>query len=143
MSNLVDHARRELERTGWFDADSDYNGMLGKAVLELIEKFAEQGHSGMSARITRTLFAELSDFKALAPLTDNPDEWRDVSEFCGGTNLWQNRRNSEAFSYDGGKTYYLLSEERRWIPFRIRCFIKMRDRIRPIYPRHDSMATTW
>lgn len=49
MSNLTDYAKDELTRAGLFDKDSDYDGMLGTAALEIIEVFAKQGHSGMSA----------------------------------------------------------------------------------------------
>ena len=45
----------------------------------------------------------------LSPLTNNPDEWYDQSEVSGYP-LWQSKRNSEAFSNNGGITYYLLSE---------------------------------
>lgn len=110
MSNLVDHANFELRMAGLFDEDSDYEGMLGNAVVELIEKFAKQGHSGMSAEMTRHLFNKLSDFKNLTPLTNNPEEWVDISFLQSSEPGWQNRRNGEAFSDDGGKTYYLLSE---------------------------------
>lgn len=65
MSNLVDHANKELKRVGLFDKDSDYDGMLGEGVLELISTFAAQGHSGMSAAMTRELFYKLSNFEEL------------------------------------------------------------------------------
>lgn len=65
MSNLVDHAKKELDRVGLFDKDSDYDGELGKGVLELIQTFANQGHSGFSAQMTRELFYKLSDFQDL------------------------------------------------------------------------------
>lgn len=145
MSNLVEHARRELKRSGWFDDDSDYGGMIGDAVEELIELFAKQGHSGMSASIVRLLFWDLSNFKALSPLTDDSAEWVDVAELSPGRGLWQNRRNSEAFSHDGGKTYYLLSEKRRWtrhlIPWKLAR--KLPDHLysRLLYPFHTSVPT--
>ena len=112
MSNLVEHANRELRLADLFDEDSDYSGMLAEAVVELIEKFAEQGHSGGSAHMTRDLFNRLSNFQNLTPLTNDPGEWMDVSEMGadGSPPCWQNRRCSEAFSHDGGKTYYRLSE---------------------------------
>jgi hypothetical protein len=65
LSNLVDHAEKELKKAGLFDADSDYDGMLGDAVLELIRTFAAQGHSGFSAQMTRELFYKLSNFEEL------------------------------------------------------------------------------
>ena len=65
MSNLIDHANKELTRVGLFDKDSDYDGMLGDAVLELITTFANQGHSGMSAEMTIQLFERLSRFEEI------------------------------------------------------------------------------
>jgi len=65
MSNLVNHAQKELQRVGLFDKDSDYDGALGEGVLELITTFANQGHSGMSAEMTRELFYKLSNFDNL------------------------------------------------------------------------------
>lgn len=65
MSNLIDHATKELTRVGLFDKDSDYDGMLGDAALELITTFANQGHSGMSAEMTIQLFERLARFKEI------------------------------------------------------------------------------
>lgn len=65
MSNLIDHANKELTKAGLFDKDSDYYGMLGEGVLELITTFANQGHSGYSAMSTRELFYKLSNFEEL------------------------------------------------------------------------------
>ena len=65
MSRLIDHANAELSRVGLFDKDSDYDGELGKGVLELITVFAGQGHSGMSAEMTRELFHKLSNFETI------------------------------------------------------------------------------
>jgi len=109
---LVDHSRRELKLAGLFDKDSDYDGMLGDAVMELMEVFAKQGHSGFSAALTRELFSKLADWKNLTELTDNTDEWNDVSEMGGGTEkpLWQSGRSPDCFSLDGGKTYYSIDD---------------------------------
>jgi hypothetical protein len=65
MSNLVNHANAELKKAGLFDKDSDYGGMLGEDVSELIAVFAKQGHSGYSAMMTRELFYKLSNFEEL------------------------------------------------------------------------------
>lgn len=65
LSNLVDHAIKELKRVGLFDKNADYDGMLGDAALELIEVFAAQGHSGMSAEMTIQLFERLARFKEI------------------------------------------------------------------------------
>lgn len=35
--NIIEFAKNELEIAGMFDKDSDYNGMIGDAVMELIK----------------------------------------------------------------------------------------------------------
>ena len=113
--NLMQHAWDELNRAGLFTDKGDfYGGMVGRAVMDLIQIFSEQGHSGMSASIVRGLFDTLSDFKPLGPLTDDPDEWFEHEGFGpDDTSLWQSKRNGEAFSTDGGKTYRLNSDASR------------------------------
>ncbi len=103
--SLREHAEREVKLAGLLDEDSDYNGMLGESVIELADVFGKQGHSGFSAQLTLQIFNEVAQFKNLTPLSDDPEEWNEV-----GPETWQNKRNSEAFSNDGGKTWYLLSE---------------------------------
>lgn len=103
MSNLTDHARRELEIAG-FESEV-YGTLLGDAVMELIDVFDKQEHSGHSAYVVLTAFAEVAAFRTLSPLTNNPDEWMEVAD-----GKWQSRRNPGAFSEDGGKTYTLNEE---------------------------------
>lgn len=66
-SNLVDHAKEQLKIAGLHKKDSDYNGMLYKAIVELMETLANQGHSGMSLDLTLQLFGRLARFK---PITE-------------------------------------------------------------------------
>lgn len=108
-SNLVRFARKELEAAGMFSSDSDYEGLLGKAVLELVQTLSVQGHSGSSHHLMMTIFNQLANFKPLSPLTSDPSEWVNQSE-ASGAPLWQSARDSSAFSEDGGKTFYLLEE---------------------------------
>lgn len=113
MSNLVDHARRELETIK--EDPQHIEGML-----KMVETFAEMGHSGASAAIAIAQLNGILQFQNLSPLTDDPDEWyfhgnidfglAEDAWHNGAGGVWQNKRNGEAFSNDGGKTYYLLSE---------------------------------
>jgi hypothetical protein len=104
QSNLVEHARRELELLG------EEPGTIA-GYLKVIRAFADMGHSGGSAAVAIPVIHELLQFKNLRPLTDDPAEWEHIAEdVAGQPDLWQNLRNSEAFSKDGGRTYYLLSE---------------------------------
>ena len=103
--SLVEHAKRELALAG---NDEAFNNSIIKA----IEGFTSYGHSGGSASVAIPMLNDLLQFKNLTPLTDDPEEWQQHSKemWDGEKGVWQSRRNSEAFSNDGGKTYYLLSE---------------------------------
>lgn len=57
--NLKQFSEAWVNKHGLKDKDSDYNGMLGEAVLELVELFSKQGHSGYSAKQTISLFTQL------------------------------------------------------------------------------------
>jgi hypothetical protein len=92
MSNLATYAKRELELAGYFKEDGMYGGMLGKAVMDLVEKFAEEGHSGMSASITINTFERVARFEPLSPLTGADDEWVEVSR-----GMFQNSRCPHVF----------------------------------------------
>ena len=102
MSNLLKHAKKELELSG---VDEDiYGDMTSKAVLELVEVFAKQGHSGMSAGYVRSLFNKVANYEPLTPLTGEDDEWTDVSEYGGGVQF-QNKRCSNVFKGADGVAY--------------------------------------
>ena len=101
-SNIAAHAWDELNRVGLFTADGDYGGMTGRAVMDLVAVFVEQGHSGSSGATVADVFHRLVMFEPLGPLTDDPSEWEEVAD-----GLWQSRRKPSAFSRDGGSTYHL------------------------------------
>ena len=115
-SNLYNHAKKELKLAGYkninkkkIESDDDYMNYIGKSVLELIEQFAKQRHSGMSAEFTKELFNKLVSFENLTELTDDPKEWEDRSEISN-PDLWQSKRNPAIFSKDAGKTWYSVNE---------------------------------
>lgn len=91
-SNLVRYARNELELAGFFAEDSLYEGMLGEAVLKMVQLFAEEGHSGASAALAVQAFQQVAMFKPLSPLTGEDDEWADI-----GDDTFQNVRCSSVF----------------------------------------------
>lgn len=102
---LVDHAQVELQMMGLFDKEGDfYEGMTGKAVMELIETFAKQGHSGMSAGIVADLFHKLANYKPLQPITGKDEEWNERN--YGDGPYWQNKRESGLFKEADGRVTY-------------------------------------
>jgi hypothetical protein len=133
-SNLLAHAEREMQRAHVEDE-------VQPSLLQAITAFSGYGHSGGSASVCIPLLSDLLQFKALSPLTDDPSEWQDRSDISGYP-IWQSIRDSEAMSEDGGKTYWLLREERRWarglirvLPWKLR---RQLPRTRLLFPRHRS-----
>lgn len=98
MSNLVNHARYELELMG--EEPATINGYL-----RVIQAFADMGHSGGSAMVAIPIITRLLNFQPLSEITNNPAEWNYVGE-----DMWQNTRDSQAFSDDGGKTHWHLKD---------------------------------
>lgn len=94
--SLIDYARDELKIAGLLDKDSDYNGMLGEAILRMIGLFAEEGHSGYSASAAIAIFNKLARFEPITPLTGEDGEWVHVHE-----NIYQNNRCSRVFRDNG------------------------------------------
>jgi len=106
--SLTNYAKTELQAAGFFDVDSDYGDLIGEAVMELIEVFAKQGHSGMSASHVASIFNKLTNFEPLLPITGKDEEWGDVADYDDGEPWYQNKRCFALFK-DGkdGKPYYI------------------------------------
>ena len=109
--DLKEYAEKELRSSGMFDKDSDYNGMIGDAVMELIQTFSNQGHSGFSADITLKLFEKLARFQPLSPINDNDEEWTEV-----GDGLYQHNRNSAVFKEGKYSRPYFINAYVQVIP---------------------------
>lgn len=95
MSNLMTHARNELQGCGYKldGTDEPYNKAAVDAILALIALFSEQGHSGFSGTYCINAFKTLANFEPLGPLTGADAEWCEVQD---GT-MWQNRRCGHVF----------------------------------------------
>ena len=101
MSNLLDYAKEELKKIGMIDSGEPYNDAASKAILDLIELFASQGHTGFTASYTVNVFKRLAMYKPLAPLTGDDDEWNEI-----GDGLFQNKRYSAVFKDSKDGTAY-------------------------------------
>lgn len=93
--------------------------LINKDILDLVEMFDNQGHSGFTASYTINILTKLLNQSFITPLTGEDDEWHEVSE-----GVYQNKRESaifkdkdkfdgkayyldgKAFSDDGGKTWF-------------------------------------
>lgn len=61
LSPLRQYVRDVVRCAGLDRPGSDYDGMLGRAVIRMVDGFASEGHSGMSARLTREIFNRVLD----------------------------------------------------------------------------------
>lgn len=95
MSNLIDHAKREFIAIGYKpieECEDGPNKWIQENVLELLNVFSNQDHSGSSAPYCVRIFEKLALFEPLGPLTGSDDEWAEVSE-----GEFQNKRCSHVF----------------------------------------------
>lgn len=109
MSNLIDHAKAEFKALGYIPLDQEQeespNKWIQENVLELIEVFAKQGHSGSSAHFCIEYFRRLASFEPLSPIQCTDDEWTNVH---GET--YQNKRLSSVFKEEKtGNPYYIYA----------------------------------
>lgn len=92
--------------------DDDYVQSIGNCVWDLCKLFSSQNHSGMSAEFTLALLEKLLiQGDTLSPLTNNPEEWQEVS-FNDSDKLWQSKRKFSCFSTNM-KTYYDVNDDSR------------------------------
>lgn len=128
--NLTEYALSELERA--LAKGDSYNELIKEAVMELVELFGEQGHSGYSAPIVLDIFSRLANYKPLSPLTGEESEWSE-SFFSTGETQQNNRCfdvfrtngdnstaytiNGKYFSKDGGKTWFTSKDSHVHITF--------------------------
>ena len=101
MSNILDHAKDELDRIGMTeDSPDEMTRMMRKHILHMMQEFANEGHSGFSAYYAISILTKLMDFKPLSPLTGEDNEWNLV-----GDGHWQNKRRSSVFKDSDGSCY--------------------------------------
>ena len=95
--SIVEYAKREL---AMIEHDEDgMQDMMDNNIIEILERFEEQGHSGFSAGYLIACLERLIRFLPLTPLTGEEDEWNEIGE-----GEYQNKRCSSVFK-DNGKAY--------------------------------------
>jgi hypothetical protein len=80
------------------------NAYMVENVLELLDVFEKQGHSGSSAPYCINLFTTLANHNPLTPLTGDDSEWNDVTAL-GTEPCYQNNRCSSVFKDSDGRAY--------------------------------------
>lgn len=102
---LLEHAYRELDVAGLFYTAHD-EAEIGTCILGMIEILARHDLSASgSFDLVLKLFWDLAHRRPISQLTTDKTEWQDWSNLAGRP-LWASIRDSEAFSEDGGETFY-------------------------------------
>ena len=126
-SGFIKFALREFKLGGLNVEDpQEYEDHVAVHVLQLLELFSREGHSGFSASLAIHWFKNLASYKPITPLL-NPMEtglYHDVSEFNmkPGKQTLHSTHVFSVFSEDGGKTWYDIDREPKGIQ-KIYCYI--------------------
>lgn len=102
MTTLHEHAQRELMLVG---EDQD----VIEVILRIVDEVDSLADSGPSLFGLVDYLRKLLDFRPLTPLTSASEEWIDRSAITSSP-LWQAVRYPQAFSTDGGTTYWLTDD---------------------------------
>jgi hypothetical protein len=82
MTTTLTHAKRELALLGYKPCEeleeTDPNRWVQENILELLEVFSKQGHSGSSAPYVIGMFFKLASHEPITPLTGEDNEWEKV-----------------------------------------------------------------
>lgn len=106
MSNLVEFAQNELNILLKSCTDSESLKMqkvMNDDIMEIVKKFASQGHSGFSAQYALSLVTRLLQYKPITPLTGEDEEWVELD--YGDDLAYQNKRCPQIFKQKDGKIY--------------------------------------
>ena len=99
---MKDWAKNEIElaikkETAQEDCMNGYIEMCYKSALKAYETLCEEGHSGLSIQITKSILSRLIDGKPLTAIEDTPDVWTESRIEKNGTKHFQCNRMSSLF----------------------------------------------
>ena len=115
-SELVGHARRELELAGLFtpNKENDYDGFIGKGTLALIKLFDDWCKDDpQKMQAVSSVFSYLIAGDLLSPPTNDPDEWEDFE--IEGQTVKRIKRNIFFITRDDRKTWFNLRHDQKGI----------------------------
>lgn len=95
---MLNYAKRELAllQSNKEEVIDETQVHINKDILDIVELFSNQNHSGSSATYVVDILERLLRFEPIKPLTGEDDEWEDVGE-----GLYQNKRCSHVFKEKG------------------------------------------
>lgn len=106
--NLLSFVKNELdimEAKCSSEEELKMQKQIDEDILNVIQKFYEQGHTGYTAGYVLGILERLLRFKPITPLTGEADEWEDCSQF--GFEDKQNKRCPSVFKRPDGTAYWV------------------------------------
>ena len=97
MGGMVDYAKSELARIS--KDDDGMQDWINSQILEIVETFAKQDHTGFTASYALEILKRVLAYKPITPLTGEEDEWGT------GASEDQNKRCPSVFRKPDGKAY--------------------------------------
>jgi len=103
--SIIEYAKRELSRVGLYPSDDEIQNHINDNILELLEVFSKQGHSGSSGNYCLNVFNKLVRQEPLGPLLGTEDEWNEVGEdklqnkFC--STVFKEKSTNKAYWIEG------------------------------------------
>lgn len=106
------HALREFKLAGMLDESADAKTKnIAKVITGMLDSLQElEDPDGVTMKAAIGLFVMLVNMRLVSPITDSDEEWANKSDLEKGIALWQNVRDPNLFSGDGGKNYYVLDD---------------------------------
>lgn len=122
MSNLIEHAKREIAIAGWDKPETDeMQKRIVAHVMKLLQVFSEEGHSGSSALYAMTLFRTLANFEPIKPLTGEESEWGTQASPHQNNRCGRVFREPDGTAYDiEGKVFRAKDGSGSWLDGRSR-----------------------
>ena len=107
---FLEHAKSEMEIAWGKDLD-EMQQLVKENVMELLEVFSKQKHSGMSSPYVLGVFDQLAKLKPLTPLTGEDWEWNEIdvdesSDENSAKITHQNKRDSRVFKFSDGSVVF-------------------------------------
>ena len=114
MSDKLDWAEREVtiacgkENPNKKDREFDYDCACYKSALKAFKTLCDEGHSGLSMKITQSILNRLINGQTLTPIEDTDDIWYERHNYKYGHKLYQCKRMSSLFKdvYADGTVEY-------------------------------------
>jgi hypothetical protein len=99
---MIDYAKSELSR---LKDGSGEQSVINKCILEIVDVFAKQGHTGVTAEYTIQVLSRLLRNKPITPLTGEPAEWFETDP--NFHDIKQNKRCYSVFMDEDGSAHDL------------------------------------